>query len=52
MTPIELRRLDPACNMFRVYWLAIEPDLFGGRAESSPRAIGIRANSIRAPASL
>jgi len=30
MNPIELRRLDPARNMFRFYLLAIEPDLFGG----------------------
>ena len=30
MNSIELRRLDPARNMFRFYLLAIEPDLFGG----------------------
>ena len=30
MTPVELRRLDPAHNMHRFYRLDIEPDLFGG----------------------
>ena len=30
MIPIELYRLDPACNMYRFYLFAIEPDLFGG----------------------
>jgi predicted DNA-binding WGR domain protein len=30
MTPVELRRLDPACNIYRFCRLAIEPDLFGG----------------------
>ena len=30
MNPVELRRLDPARNMFRFYLLAIEPDLFSG----------------------
>jgi predicted DNA-binding WGR domain protein len=30
MNSIELRRLDPARNMYRFYRLDIEPDLFGG----------------------
>jgi predicted DNA-binding WGR domain protein len=30
MKPVELRRLDPARNMYRFYRLDIEPDLFGG----------------------
>jgi len=30
MNPIELRRLDPARNMYRFYRLDIVPDLFAG----------------------
>jgi predicted DNA-binding WGR domain protein len=30
MTPVEIRRIDTARNMFRFYRLAVEPDLFGG----------------------
>ncbi len=30
MNPVELRRIDPSCNMRRFYRLNIETDLFGG----------------------
>jgi len=29
---IELRRIDPACNIRRFYRLDVQPDLFGGVA--------------------
>ena len=30
MTAVNLRRVDPAPNMRRFYWLDLQPDLFGG----------------------
>jgi predicted DNA-binding WGR domain protein len=30
MTPVHLRRIDPARNMCRFYRLDVQPDLFGG----------------------
>ena len=30
MTAVNLRRVDPARNMSRFYWLDVQPDLFGG----------------------
>ena len=27
---LQLRRIDPACNMKRFYRMTVQPDLFGG----------------------
>ncbi len=46
--PVELRRLDPARNMFRFYLLAIEPGLFGGfRLLRQWGRIGARGGPIK-----
>ena len=29
-TELQMRRIDPACNMRRFYRMSIQPDLFGG----------------------
>lgn len=29
-TDLQMRRIDPACNMRRFYRMSIQPDLFGG----------------------
>ena len=29
-TDLQMRRIDPACNMRRFYCMSIQPDLFGG----------------------
>ncbi|TQD33349.1 WGR domain-containing protein (plasmid) [Rhodobacter capsulatus] len=29
-TDLDLRRIDPACNMRRFYRMSVQPDLFGG----------------------
>ncbi|ASM75197.1 MULTISPECIES: WGR domain-containing protein [Roseobacteraceae] len=29
-TDLQMRRIDPACNMRRFYGMSIQPDLFGG----------------------
>jgi len=29
-TDLQMRRVDPACNMRRFYRMSIQPDLFGG----------------------
>ena len=29
-TDLQMRRIDPACNMRRFYRLSVQPDLFGG----------------------
>ena len=30
MTAVHLRRIDPARNVRRFYWLDVQPDFFGG----------------------
>jgi len=29
-TDLQMRRIDPACNMRRFYRMSVQPDLFGG----------------------